>query len=136
MKRNYFIIIGTLFLLLVACEKKIADQKRIFHLMEKSSKSITILEVKSNFDFTDFAGKITLSDNELEFRFLHENRTFYSIRFHSIDKFSVGGTFCAKPGFRKIESSSFDWVFALFLIVFALRGGLGFRDITAKQLPK
>ncbi len=134
MNRNYFILIGMLFLLLAACEKKMEDQKKFFRLMEKNSNGITILEVKSNICFTDFAGKITLLDNELEFRLLHENRAFYALRFHSIDKFSVDGTFCANPGFRKIERSSFDCVFALFLIFFAVRGGLGFQNITKKPV--
>jgi len=118
-------LIGTLFLLLVVCEMKIADQKRCFRFMEKNSKSITLLQVNSTSKFIDFTGEITLSDNEFEFRLLNENRAFYAIRFHSIDTFSVNGAFCANPGFRKIERSSFDCVFALFLIVFALRGGPG-----------
>jgi hypothetical protein len=123
MNRNYFILIGTLFLLLAACEKKMEDQKRFFRLMEKNSTGITILQVKSNISFLDLAGEITMSDNKLEFRLLNnENRAFYALRFHSIDKFSVDGTFCANPGFRKIERSSFDCVFALFLIFFAVRG--------------
>ncbi len=117
-------LIGTLFLLLAVCEMKMADQKRCFRFMEKNSKSITILQVNSTSKFIDFTGEITLSDNEIEFRLLNENRAFYAIRFHSIDTFSVDGTFCARPGCRKIENSSFDCVFALILIVFALWGGL------------
>jgi hypothetical protein len=38
MKRNYFILIGTLFLLLAVCEKKMEDQKRFFRFMEKKFK--------------------------------------------------------------------------------------------------
>jgi hypothetical protein len=125
MKRNYFMLIGTLFLLLVVCEKEMADQKRCLRFMEKNSKSITILQVNSNSKFIDLTGEINLSDNEIEFRLLNENRTFYAIRFHSIDTFSVDGTFCTNPGFRQIESSSFDCIFAMLLILFALRGGLG-----------
>jgi hypothetical protein len=55
----------------------------------------------------------------------NENKAFYAIRFHSFDTFSVDGSFCTNPGHRKIERSSFDWLFALFLIFFAVRGGLG-----------
>ncbi len=125
MKRNYFMLIGTLFLVLVVCEKKMADQKRCFQFMEINSKSSTILQFGSNNKFIDFTGEIALWDNEIEFRLLNENKVFYAIRVHSIDTFSVDGIFCVHPGFRKIERSSFDCVFALFLIVFALRGGLG-----------
>lgn len=126
MNRNYFIFIGTLFLLLAVCEKKMEDQKIFFRLMKKNQKDITILQVNSNVRFLDFTGEITLLDNKVEFRVLNETTQFYTIRFYSFDTFSVDGTFCTKPGFRKIESSSFDWLFALFLIVFALRGGGGF----------
>jgi hypothetical protein len=134
MNRNYFILIGTLFLLLAACEKKMEDQKRLFRLMEKNSKGFTILQVKSNICFTDLSGEITLLDNELDFRIFHKNRAFYVLRFHSIHTLSVDGTFCANPGFRKIERSSLDWLFALFLIFFALRGGGGFQSITKKPV--
>jgi hypothetical protein len=125
MKRNYFILIGTLFLLLVVCEKKMADQKRCFRFMEKNSGGTTLLQINSNCKYIDLTGEINLSDNEIEFRLLNENRAFYALRVHSIDTFSVNGTFYTSPGFRKIENSSLDWVFALFLIVFALRGSLG-----------
>jgi len=94
MKRNYFMLIGTLFLLLVVCEKEMADQKRCLRFMEKNSKSITILLANSTSKFIDLTGEINLSDNEIEFRLLNENRAFYVIRFHSIDTFSVDGTFC------------------------------------------
>lgn len=125
MKRNYFMLIGTLFLLLVVCEMKLADQKRCFRFMEKNSVGTTLLQINSNCKYIDITGEINLSDNEIEFRLLNENKAFYAIRFHSIDTFSVAGAYCANPGFRKIERSSFDCVFALFLIVFALRGGPG-----------
>lgn len=127
-------LIGTLFLLLVVCEMKMADQKRCFRFMEKNSKSITILQVNNKSKFIDLTGQITLSDNEIEFRLLNEHRAFYAIRFHSIDTFSVDGTFCSRPGFRKIERSSFDWLFALSLIFFAIRGSLGFQNITKKPV--
>lgn len=133
MNRNYFIFIGTFFLLLATCEKKMEDQKIFFRFMEKNQKDITILQVNSNIRFLDFTGEITLSDNKVEFRLQNETTAFYAIRFYSFDTFSVDGTFCAKPGFRKIESSSFDWLFALFLIVFAVRGGGGFRNINAQK---
>lgn len=118
-------LIGTLFLLLVVCETKIANSKRCFQFMEKNSKSTTILRIGSNNKFLDFAGEMALSGNEIEFRLLHENRAFYAIRFYSNDTFSVDGTFYTKPGFRKIERNSFDCVFATLLIFFALRGSLG-----------
>jgi len=57
MKRNYFMLIGTLFLLLVVCEKEMADQKRCLRFMEKNSKSITILQVNSNSKFIDLTGR-------------------------------------------------------------------------------
>jgi hypothetical protein len=125
MKRHHFILIGTFFVLLAVCEKKMEEQKKFFRLMEKNSKSITILQISSNNKIIDFTGEITLSDHEIEFRLLNENRAFYAIRFHSLNSFSVDGTFCASPGDRKIERSSFDRVFAILLIVFAVRGSLG-----------
>lgn len=84
--------------------------------------------------FIDLAGEITLSDNEMEFRMLNKNGVVYSICFHSVDRFSIDGTFCANPGYRKIKRSSFDWLFALFLIAFAVRSGLGYRINTEKPV--
>jgi uncharacterized pyridoxamine 5'-phosphate oxidase family protein len=71
----------------VACEKKMADQKKYFRFMEKNSKSITILQISSNNKFIDFTGEITLSNNEIELRLLNNNKGFYSIRVHSINTF-------------------------------------------------
>jgi len=105
--------------------------------MEKNSKGITILQVNSNISFLDLTGEITLTKDEIEISLLNnENTAFYALRFHSINTFSVNGTFCANPGFRKINQSSFDWLFALFLIFFAVRGGLGFQNINANHFPK
>ncbi len=108
MKRNYFILIGTLFLLLVVCENKMSEQKRFFRLMEKNSTGITILQINSNISFLDLTGEITLTKDKVEISLLNnENSAFYAIRFHSINTFSVDGTICANPGFRKIKYSSF-----------------------------
>lgn len=122
MKRHHFILIGTLFLLLVVCEMKMDDQKKFFRFMEKNSKSTTILKIGSNHKIIDFTGEISFSDHEIEFRLLNNNQAFYSIRFDSFGSFSVDGAFCANPGNRKIERSSYDRVFAILLIVFAVRG--------------
>ena len=118
-------LIGALFLLFVVCETQMADQKRCFRFVEKNTNGSIIFQLGSNNKFNDFTGEIALSDNEIEFRLLNENKEFYAIRFHSIDTFSVDGTSCVHPGLRKIERSSFDCVFALFIIFFAVRGGFG-----------
>jgi len=125
MKRHHFILIGTLFLLLAVCEKKNGTSKKFFRFMEKSSDRTILFQINNNSGCANFAGEINFSDNGLEFILMQERQVFYCLRFHSVQTFSVDGSFCISPGNRKIERSSFDWVFALILIVFALRGGLG-----------
>jgi len=125
MKRNYFMLIGTLLLLLVVCERKMEHQKKFFRFMEKSSDRTTLFQINNNSGCANFTAEIIFSDSGLEFILMQEKQVFYCLRFHSVHTFSVDGFFCVSPGNRKIERSSFDCVFALILIVFALRGGLG-----------
>ena len=133
MKRHHYMLIGTLFLLLAVCEDKIEDSIGFFRLMERNQKGVIIFQV-CNATLPGFTGEMVFSNDEVELRLLNGTRACYAVRIHFSDIFKPSGTFCANPGVRNLERSSFDWVFALVLIVSSLRGSLGFRGVKISRL--
>ncbi len=100
MKRNSVILIGTLALLMWACEKEIKIHTGFFSPIYKDSEEITILEITSNMNSLNLTGKINLSEGVIEIKLLNpDNKALHAFRIHSNDLGSIYEPFALNPDY-------------------------------------